>query len=136
MSQILLVEDMPDSLTAFVLALRMAGHTVTGETSPHRAIERYREQNDQGTPFDLVILDLAMPGMNGFEAAAHIRAFDANAHIAFLTAFDEPLSVGRAESSGALAFWSKPITAPALVESVAQVLRSDFQPQMNADSRR
>ena len=136
MPHILFVEDMPDALTAFVIALRMAGHTVVGETEPRRAVERYREAHTTGPPFDLVILDLAMPGMNGFEAAAHIRALDENARIAFLTAFDEPLSVGRAEASGALAFWSKPITAPALVKSVAQVLGNDFQPQMNADSRR
>lgn len=118
MSHILFVEDMPDALSAFEMALRMAGHSVVGITDPRRAVEVYRERHQNGPPFDLVVLDLAMPGMNGFEVCERIRAFDENARIAFLTAFDEPLSVGRAESSGAVAFWSKPLTAPALVANV------------------
>ncbi len=122
MSHLLLVEDMPDALGAFVMALRLAGHTVVGTTEPTRAVELYRQQQATGPPFDLVVLDLAMPGMNGFEVADRIHAINAEAHIAFLTAYDEPLSVGRAEASGAVAFWSKPLTAPALVANVAKVL--------------
>ncbi|BCM88830.1 hypothetical protein IAD21_00672 [Abditibacteriota bacterium] len=122
MPNLLLVEDMPDALSAFVMALRIAGHTVTGVTDPRCAAQTYREGHQNGPPFDLVVLDLAMPDMNGFEVADQIHAHAPDARIAFLTAYDEPLSVGRAEASGAIAFWSKPITAPDLVANVAGVL--------------
>ncbi|RYX80926.1 response regulator [bacterium] len=123
MPNLLLVEDMPDSLGAFVTSLRMAGHTVVGITDPCAAVETYRQQQQSGSPFDLVVLDLAMPNMNGFEVADQLRALDEGARIAFLTAFDEPLSVGRAEAGGAIAFWSKPLTAPTLIANVAKALR-------------
>lgn len=120
---------MPDALNAFVLALRMAGHSVTGVTEPRQAIETYARQQQNNQPFDMVILDLAMPGMNGFEVAEKIRALEPDARIAFLSAYDEPLSIGRAESGGAVAFWSKPITVPELVACVGEVLHREDRSQ-------
>jgi CheY-like chemotaxis protein len=129
MAKILLVEDMQDALDACALILRLAGHAVLAARSPTLAIQSYAEQHQANTPFDLVILDLAMPAINGFEVAAQIRSLDPNARIVFLTAFDDPLSVGRAESSGALGYWSKPIAAPTLIQNVARVLeRADCAP--------
>jgi len=75
---------------------------------------------------DLVLLDVDMPGMDGFEVCRQIRALDAHpgAPIIMVTGGDELESVTQAYEVGATDFVSKPINWPILGHRVLYVLRA------------
>ncbi len=80
------------------------------------ACQRYLEL----TP-DVVVLDLAMPGMGGLEALRRIRAHHPQARILALSAHDDPMHARRALREGALGFLSKRSAPEALIEAVTTV---------------
>jgi len=70
---------------------------------------------------DVVVMDLAMPGMGGLEALRRIRARDGHAQVLALSAHDDPMHARRALQEGALGFLSKRSAPEALLEAVAVV---------------
>jgi two-component system invasion response regulator UvrY len=70
---------------------------------------------------DVVVMDLAMPGMGGLEALRRILARDAQAKVLTLSAHDDPMHARRALQEGALGFLSKRSAPEALLEAVAVV---------------
>jgi PAS domain S-box-containing protein len=72
----------------------------------------------EGTPFDAVLLDLRMPVMGGFEAAAAIRARDPEIPILALTADTAAADVERCHAAGMDGHIPKPVTLPALREEL------------------
>lgn len=64
MAHVLVVEDNRNNLDLMVYLLRAFGHEVTGLTDPRDAVEVARREH-----FDLVLADILMPGMDGFELA-------------------------------------------------------------------
>jgi two-component system invasion response regulator UvrY len=84
----------------------------SGET----ACQRYPELSP-----DVVVMDLAMPGMGGLEALRRIRARDPHARVLALSAHDDPMHARRALCEGALGFLSKRSAPEALIEAVATV---------------
>ena len=78
-----------------------------------------------GTPYDLVLMDVEMPGMNGFEAAARIRAREgvmAGVTIAALTATIQPDARHFSFWSGIDEFITRPIAPGVLVHRVSQII--------------
>jgi two-component system invasion response regulator UvrY len=84
--------------------------------SGEAACQRYMEL----TP-DVVVMDLAMPGMGGLEALRRIRARDPQARVLALSAHDDPMHARRALREGALGFLSKRSAPETLVEAVTAV---------------
>jgi len=87
--QVLVAEDNPD--LRFVLSQRLerAGVHVVAVADGERAVEEANRAQDEGRPFDLILVDLRMPGMDGREAARRIRAHrpkDSDGLIVALTA--------------------------------------------------
>jgi two-component system, NarL family, invasion response regulator UvrY len=70
---------------------------------------------------DVVVMDLAMPGMGGLEALRRIRARDPHAKVLTLSAHDDPMHARRALHEGALGFLSKRSAPEALLEAVSAV---------------
>jgi two-component system invasion response regulator UvrY len=70
---------------------------------------------------DVVVMDLAMPGMGGLEALRRIRARDPQARILTLSAHDDPMHARRALQEGALGFLPKRSAPEALLEAVSAV---------------
>jgi diguanylate cyclase (GGDEF)-like protein len=74
---------------------------------------------------DLVLMDVQMPGMNGFEACALIRQLDGHATpIIMLTGSEDLESIESAFTAGATDFITKPINFPLLAQRVRYALRS------------
>src|SRR3979409_1301500 len=91
--------------------------TVVGEAdSGEAACQMYLEL----TP-DVVVMDLAMPGMGGLEALKRIRARHPQARVLALSAHDDPVHARRALQEGALGFLSKRSAPEALIEAVTTV---------------
>ena len=57
---------------------------------------------------DVVVLDISMPGMSGFEVAARLRTEGSNAAVVFLTVHDEEELVSAARQSGGMGYVVKP----------------------------
>jgi two-component system cell cycle sensor histidine kinase/response regulator CckA len=112
---ILVVDDELDIVAIFRQALRKHGYTVFGFTDPALALEHFKSNAKY---YALVITDVRMPQMNGFELAASVRAIKPNAKIVFMSAFEvndlELTALGVRVSD----FLRKPIDIRTLVQKV------------------
>src|SRR5690606_20086658 len=115
MIRVLLADDHAVVRTGFRLLLEADGDiTVVGEAeSGEAACRQYAELSP-----DVLILDIAMPGMGGLEALKRIRARDPRARVIALSAHDDPTHARRALRDGALGFLSKRSAPEALTEAL------------------
>lgn len=118
MIRVMLVDDHAVVRTGFRLLLQSIPEiSVVGEAeSGEIAIQRYTEL----TP-DVLVMDLAMPGMGGLEALKRIRARHPQARVLALSAHDDPVHARRALQEGALGFLSKRSAPETLIEAVTTV---------------
>jgi two-component system invasion response regulator UvrY len=116
--RVLLVDDHAVVRTGFRLLLQSRPDVaVVGEAeSGEAAYQRYLELSP-----DVVVMDIAMPGMGGIEALRRIRARDPQARVLALSAHDDPMHARRALREGALGFLSKRSAPEALLEAVAGI---------------
>lgn len=116
----LVVED--DAVTRMMLvqALSDEGFVVAQAEDGHAALERFAEQ-----PPPIVLMDVIMPGMNGFEACEAIReqADFSDVAVLMLTGLDDMESIDRAFRTGATDFITKPINWGLLRQRVRYALR-------------
>jgi two-component system, NarL family, invasion response regulator UvrY len=118
MIRVLLVDDHAVVRMGFRLLLQsQAEMSVVAEAeSGEVACQRYLEL----TP-DVVVMDLAMPGMGGLEALRRIRAHHPQARVLTLSAQDDPMHARRALREGALGFLSKRSAPEALIDAVTAI---------------
>jgi two-component system invasion response regulator UvrY len=118
MIRILLVDDHAVVRTGFRLLLQSHAEVeVAGEgDSGESACRLYTELRP-----DVVVMDIAMPGMGGLEALKRIRARHPRARVLALSAHDDPMHARRALREGALGFLSKRSAPEALFEAVTTV---------------
>ena len=118
MIRILLIDDHAVVRMGFRLLLQsVANISVIAEgESGEAACQLYLELSP-----DVVVMDLAMPGMGGLEALRRIRARDPQAQVLTLSAHDDPMHARRALQEGALGFLSKRSAPEALLEAVTLV---------------
>src|SRR2546422_556495 len=123
-ANILLVDDRPESLLALEVVLADLGQNLVRADSGRQALRCVLMQD-----FAVILLDVHMPGMNGFETAALIRERERSMHtpIVFLTASDQSeLAVFRGYSVGAVDYLIKPF-APEILKSKVAVFVDLFQ---------
>jgi two-component system, NarL family, invasion response regulator UvrY len=118
MIRVLLVDDHAVVRTGFRLLLQsIADMSVVGEANcGEAACELYTELAP-----DVVVMDIAMPGMGGLEALRRIRARHPQARVLTLSAHDDPIHARRSLQEGALGFLSKRSAPETLVEAVTVV---------------
>ena len=114
--RILLAEDGPDNQRLIAFHLRRAGAEVEIVASGLAALERVLEAERAGAPFDLVLMDLQMPEMDGYEATRMIRKSGRTVPIVALTANAMAEDRERCVAAGFDDYASKPIEAIRLVE--------------------
>ena len=113
---ILLVDDDPEVRAVAAAMLREAGHTVIEAGSGGAALERLDED---AASIDLLIADLVMPGMNGFELARAAREDRPNLPVLFITGFAD---IARSEEAAHETVLQKPFRAEELTAKIADVL--------------
>jgi two-component system invasion response regulator UvrY len=118
MIRVLLVDDHAVVRTGFRLLLQsQPDMSVIAEAeSGEIACQRYLELQP-----DVVVMDLAMPGMGGLEALRRIRAHHPQARVLTLSAQDDPMHARRALREGALGFLSKRSAPEALIDAVTAI---------------
>ncbi|MEL0028367.1 MAG: response regulator [Perlucidibaca sp.] len=116
---ILLVDDEPDIRTLVTLILeRLGGMQVRAESSGQDALAAL----ESGFRPDLILLDVMMPGMDGVQTLAHIRAHPdlAGLPVCFLTAKVHPAELQRWHDQGVNAVLTKPFSPARLVEQIRE----------------
>lgn len=95
-----------------------------------QAVTLYTAALESGTPYDLVVMDILMPELNGHDALASIRrleiehglAEEARVPAVMLSSLDDPGNMMRAQfESGAQAYVTKPFTAATLIEALTSL---------------
>jgi two-component system invasion response regulator UvrY len=118
MINVLLVDDHAVVRTGFRLLLQsLAEVSVVAEADSGEAACRLYAELEP----DVVVMDIAMPGMGGLEALRRIRARHPEARVLTLSAHDDPMHARRSLQEGALGFLSKRSAPEALVEAVTAV---------------
>jgi PAS domain S-box-containing protein len=115
--EILLVDDAPDKLLALEAALGDYGERVVKAESGNEALRLVLKRE-----FAVILLDINMPGMDGFETAALIRQRKSSAHtpIIFITSFSTAdVEVYRGYSLGAVDYLFTPVTPEVLRSKVS-----------------
>jgi CheY-like chemotaxis protein len=105
-SKILIVDDRPENLLALEAILSGLGHELLRATSGEEALKQLLVEE-----VALILLDVQMPGMDGFETAAHVKARERTSHIpiVFLTAIDgEAHQAYRGYTAGGVDYLAKP----------------------------
>ena len=118
--KVLLVDDNADVLDAMRALLELGGHAVTALADPHAALEL----PDDYAP-EVALLDIGLPGMNGYELLAALRARPGCADTDFiaLSGYGQPEDRARSLGAGFRAHLVKPPAPPelaALLETLAQ----------------
>lgn len=116
---ILVVDDLPDNLFLLQVFLESEGYQVTVAASGEAALEQVALN-----PPDLVLLDVMMPGMDGFEVTRRIRQNRSLPFIPILlvTGYNEP-APGDGFDVGADDFIRKPIDLDRLLERIQAILQ-------------
>lgn len=120
MKRILVVEDENSIRDFVVINLRRAGYNVTDVASGEEAVEEYQ---NQGGSFDVALLDIMMPGMDGFALCRWIREQSADIGIIMLSAKSQEADKVNCLMIGADDYVTKPFSPSELVARVDAVHR-------------
>src|SRR6202050_440143 len=117
-AKILVVDDKEANVRLLEGMLRVAGYTsVDSTTDPNEVCELHRRNH-----YGLILLDLQMPGMNGFEVMEGLKAIEAGGCLPVLVITAQPAHKLRALEAGAKDFVSKPFDLAELRARVRNIL--------------
>ncbi|WP_275294990.1 response regulator transcription factor [Amycolatopsis sp. La24] len=129
MPRVLLIEDDQAVRDGLRLALTYQGHTVDAVETGEEGLARLA-----GDPADVVVLDLMLPGMDGFEVCRRIRAAG-DLPIIMLTARNDDIDVVAGLEAGADDYVVKPAQARVLEARIRAVLRRTGGEPRSADAK-
>ena len=119
MARIVVADDDPDILNIVAMSLEAMGHTVERATNGREAVDLCTQNGP-----DLVVMDLMMPEMNGYEATEALKADPATASIPVLALTAKAMrgDEERGRQAGVDAYVTKPFRISQVIEVVEQLL--------------
>lgn len=120
MARILVAEDERDIRELINFTLMFAGHTVTLAANGAEAVELVEQANPQ-----LIMMDVRMPKLTGYEACRQIKAMDAykDIPVIFLSAKGQDEEIQSGIDAGAAAYILKPFSPDELGRRVNEILQ-------------
>jgi DNA-binding NtrC family response regulator len=110
---ILVVDDNQDLLETFAMILKRRGYRVQTAGDGLSAINKFKEQN-----FDVTLMDIVMPEMNGVDAFKKIKEIQPEAPIILMTAYSDEELIQNAKNEGARQIIHKPIHIDQLIDLI------------------
>lgn len=132
---ILLVNDSKEGRAVISSVLRCIGLAVETSGDGQVACQRALTASDEGRPFDLILMDIHMPGMDSHIAATHLRAHGYSGRIAALTANSDEGGREGGPITDYDDFATKPVTFEMLFELAQRNLRAAILPSRSAKAR-
>ena len=119
--KVLIADDEPNIVISLEFLMKREGHAVTIARDGLAALEAIRRERP-----DLVLLDVMMPGMTGFDVCQAVRADDSLAavKILLLTAKGRDTDTAKGLALGADAYMTKPFSTKELAARVRELLGS------------
>jgi twitching motility two-component system response regulator PilH len=120
-ANILIIDDSPTDVRVFTTLLERAGHQVSAVSAAEEGIEQVR-----ANPPDLVIMDVIMPGMNGFQATRTLTRDPKTQHVPVVMITTKSMETDRVWGmrQGARAFITKPVNEKELLACINDLLSS------------
>ena len=116
-ARVLIIEDEPEVQAVLADMLREAGYVVTVAKDGSNGLDRCEEE-----PIDIVLSDISMPGLSGWEVAARVRARFPTIPIGFVTGWGDQLDPERLAHTGVSFVIAKPFQTLDVLRHVAQAL--------------
>ncbi|HJW05337.1 MAG TPA: response regulator [Rhodanobacter sp.] len=122
MATILIIDDSPTDVRVFTTLLERAGHQIVAVSTAEEGIERVRADLP-----DLVIMDVIMPGMNGFQATRTLTRDPKTQNVPIVMITTKSMETDRVWGlrQGARAFITKPVNEKELLACINELLPSE-----------
>ena len=122
MANILIIDDSPTDVRVFTTLLERAGHHVVAVSTAEEGIERVRADLP-----GLVIMDVIMPGMNGFQATRTLTRDPATSAVPIVMITTKSMETDRVWGlrQGARAFITKPVNEKEMLACINELLPSE-----------
>jgi DNA-binding response OmpR family regulator len=120
--RIMVIDDEPDLTLFFSMTLEYHGYVVDAFNDPKNALSNFKPDY-----YDLIVLDIKMPGMDGFELYKEIQKIDNKANVCFLTASELYYEEFREKEYNALdknLFIRKPIGNDELIKEIDRLIEN------------
>ena len=119
MAHILIIDDSPTDVRVFTMLLEKSGHRVSSAANAEEGITRAKRDRP-----DLVIMDVIMPGMNGFQATRTLSRDNDTASIPILIVTTKSMETDRVWGlrQGAKDFLTKPVSPQELLSRIQNLL--------------
>lgn len=119
MAQVLIVDDSPTEIHILTTILQKLGHGVQTANNGEEGVARAKELKP-----DLILMDVVMPGMNGFQATRQISKDPETAHIPIIIVTTKDQETDRVWGlrQGARDYVTKPVEEAALVQKLKELL--------------
>lgn len=118
--RILVVDDKPNVVKSCAKMLELEGFETQGITRGSEAIERYKSED-----FDLALVDLKMPDVDGLEVLTALKEYDPAATVVIFTAYGTKKHAIEALRLGASEFLEKPLKTNTLIATVRRLLEQE-----------
>jgi len=100
--------------------LKLSGFRVTCALDGYHAIELYQQQE-----FDLVLMDMRMPGLNGLETYRELKSINPSVKVIIMTAYTVEDILTDAKNEGVLSIISKPFRMQGLLDTITSIVSTD-----------
>jgi len=113
--RVLIVDDDADSADSLAMLLKVAGHATEAVYAAQEALERVITFGA-----DVVLVDIGLPDMNGYELARALRAQAGSVQLVAVTGHSHPDDIARSQAAGFAAHLVKPVSLPELERALAR----------------
>jgi FixJ family two-component response regulator len=113
MQMIHIIDDDQNVRDGFMMLLKSAGYVCDAFDSAEKFLENYNAE-----AFDLLILDIHLPGMDGCSLLEYLRTKKMRLPVIIITGYDEKSTRTAAKDYGALAYLRKPVDSSALLDLI------------------
>ncbi len=122
MAKVVIIDDSPTETAQLKLFLEEIGHSVLAAEDGESGIELVKAEQPE-----VVLMDVVMPGLNGFQATRQLTQGDTTSHIPVIivTTKDQKTDQVWGQRQGAKGYLVKPVTAKMLSDAIDEVLSGE-----------